>query len=79
MAPATPVIAATYAEIALKGRNRTLFMRKLINNIRVALKGEPIEDILHVESRLLIRLEDPRRAPEVTAKLRRVFGLQMSP
>ena len=76
MAPATPVIAATYAEIALKGRNRTLFMRKLINNIRAALKGEPIEDILHVESRLLIRLEDPQRAPEVTAKLRRVFGLQ---
>ena len=55
MALATPVITATYAEIALKGRNRTVFMRKLINNIRVALKGEPINDVLHVESRLLIR------------------------
>ena len=76
MAPATPVIAATYAEIALKGRNRTVFMRKLINNIRAALKDEPVTDVLHVESRLLIHLEDPARAPQVTQKLRRVFGLQ---
>ncbi len=43
MALATPIIAATYAEIALKGRNRNTFMRKLINNIRVALKGEPLD------------------------------------
>jgi thiamine biosynthesis protein ThiI len=76
MAPATPVIAATYAEIALKGRNRSVFMRKLMNNIRVALKGEPMRKIEHVESRLLVHLDDPSRAPEVTVKLRRVFGLQ---
>jgi thiamine biosynthesis protein ThiI len=76
MALATPVIAATYAEIALKGRNRSVFLRKLMNNIRVALKGEPVEDVLHVESRLLIRLGDPERAPQVSEKLRKVFGLQ---
>lgn len=76
MALATPVIAATYAEIALKGRNRSVFMRRLINNVRMALKGEPIEEVQHVESRLLIRLGDPDRAPEVVEKLRRVFGLQ---
>ena len=72
----TPVIAATYAEIALKGRNRSIFLRKLINNIRVALKGLPVQDIVHVESRLLILLDDPQQAPQVTEKLRRVFGLQ---
>lgn len=76
MALATPVIAATYAEIALKGRNRSVFMRRLINNVRMALKGEPVREVQHVESRLLIRLEDPLRAPEVVEKLRRVFGLQ---
>ena len=43
MALATPIIACTYAEIALKGRNRKVFLRKLINNITVALKGEPID------------------------------------
>ena len=72
---ATPIIAATYAEIALKGRNRNVFMRKLINNIRISLKGEPLEDIRHVESRVLVYLTDAAAAPRVAEKMRRVFGL----
>ena len=76
MALATPIIACTYAEIALKGRNRKVFLRKLINNINIALKGEPVEAVKHVESRLLVHLSDPGRAPEVTAKLKNVFGIQ---
>ena len=35
----TPIIACTYAEIALKGRNRTVFLRKLINNITRGPQG----------------------------------------
>ncbi len=76
MLQTTPVIVATYAEIALKGRNRTMFMRKLIANIRTALKGLPIDDIAHVESRLLISLTDSHAVTEVTSQLRKVFGLQ---
>ncbi len=76
MIQATPVIVATYAEIALKGRNRTVFMRKLINNMRTALKGLPVADIRHVESRLLISLSEPEAATEVAARLKQVFGLQ---
>jgi len=76
MNQATPVIVATYAEIALKGRNRTVFMRKLINNMRGALKGTAVADIRHVESRLLVELSDPQAADEVTDRLRRIFGLQ---
>ena len=76
MSLVTPVIAATYAEIALKGRNRSMFMRRLINNLRKALKDEPIADIEHVESRLLIHLDDPTAAGRVTEKMRKVFGLQ---
>jgi len=76
MALATPIIACTYAEIALKGRNRKVFLRKLINNIQIALKGEPVESVKHVESRLMVHLTDPGRAKEVTRKLQDVFGLQ---
>ncbi len=76
MALATPIIACAYAEIALKGRNRSVFLRKLINNIQSALKGEEISSVKHVESRLLVNLDDPTRAPEVAAKLKNVFGLQ---
>ncbi|PID81989.1 tRNA 4-thiouridine(8) synthase ThiI [bacterium DOLZORAL124_64_63] len=76
MALATPIIAATYAEIALKGKNRNVFMRKLINNIRAMLKGEPVRTVKHVESRLLVYLDDAAAAPRVAGKLQRVFGLQ---
>ncbi|MDX2473667.1 MAG: tRNA uracil 4-sulfurtransferase ThiI [Candidatus Krumholzibacteria bacterium] len=76
MALATPIIACAYGEIALKGRNRGIFLRKLINNIHTALKGEPMISVNHVESRLLVHLEDASRAPEVAAKLKNVFGLQ---
>ncbi len=72
----TPVLVATYAEIALKGKNRPAFQRRLLNNMRAALAGEPIAGINHVESRFLIRLDDPQRADAVADKLRRVFGLQ---
>ncbi len=73
---ATPLIAAHYAEIALKGRNRPMFLRRLIQNVRAALTDEPVAAVDHVESRLLIRLADPDRAPAATAKLRKVFGIQ---
>jgi len=71
----TPVIVASYAEIALKGKNRHLFMRRLLNNLRSALTGEPVASIDHVESRLLVFLDDPTRTEAVLEKMRRIFGL----
>ena len=76
MARIPSVIACHYAEIALKGRNRPQFLRRLVRNIQAALSGEPVEKIQHVESRLLVRLADPGRADEAVAKLERVFGIQ---
>ncbi len=76
MALSTPIIAAAYAEIALKGRNRAKFMRALINNIKRAVREMPVESIDHVESRLLIHLSDPEAAEQVATRLREVFGLQ---
>ncbi|MFH2051817.1 MAG: tRNA uracil 4-sulfurtransferase ThiI [bacterium] len=76
MTQASPVIVATYAEIALKGRNRTVFLRKLLNNIRTMLKNEPLGEIRHVESRLLIEVADTDAAARVSRRLHDVFGLQ---
>ena len=76
MAPVTPVIACTYAEIALKGRNRKMFLRKLINNINGAVKGLPVSAVRHVESRLLVFLDDPSQVDAVAARLKNVFGIQ---
>lgn len=71
----TPVVAVHYAEIALKGRNRHVFQRRLRNNLLTALRGEPVESIHHVESRFLVRLVDPARADDAARKLSRVFGV----
>ena len=76
LTPIAPVISAQYAEIALKGKNRRVFLQRLKNNIGHALKGEPVTNINHVESRLLIRLADETRSADVVEKLRRVFGIQ---
>jgi thiamine biosynthesis protein ThiI len=74
--PNASVISAHYAEIALKGKNRGMFQRKLRNNMMQALAGEPVEAVNHVESRFLIRLEDPAAADRCVDKLKRVFGIQ---
>jgi len=74
--PNASVISAHYAEIALKGKNRGMFQRKLRNNMMQALAGEPVEAVNHVESRFLIRLSDPAAADSCVEKLKRVFGIQ---
>lgn len=76
MSEALPVISAHYAEIALKGRNRNVFIKRLKNNMFQALRGEPVRGINHVESRLLVRLEAEEARDRVVEKLRRVFGIQ---
>jgi thiamine biosynthesis protein ThiI len=76
MSFATPVIACTYSEIALKGRNRKMFLRKLLNNMQTALRGLGGVTIYHVESRLLVRLNDETQTAEAATRLHRVFGLQ---
>ncbi len=76
MSEALPVIGAHYAEIALKGRNRNMFVRSLKNNMFHALRGEPVRTINHVESRLLVRLDDHEAVDRAVEKLSRVFGIQ---
>lgn len=71
-----PVLSAHYAEIALKGKNRGVFQRRLRNNMMAALAGEPVVSCNHVESRYLVRLADAAAAPRVAEKLGRVFGIQ---
>lgn len=70
------VISAHYAEIALKGKNRHLFLLRLRNNMMAQLRGEPVVAINHIESRLLLRLGDPAAALRAAAKLQRVPGIQ---
>ncbi len=70
------VLVVTYSEIALKGKNRPVFQRRLLNNMRRALAGEPVANMNHVESRYLVWLDDPERAEACAEKLEKVFGIR---
>jgi tRNA uracil 4-sulfurtransferase len=70
------IIAVHYAEIALKGKNRSMFLRKLKNNMDQALIGVPVEKINHIESRLLVTLHPEADVDDAVVRLKRVFGIQ---
>ena len=68
------IFVVHYAELGIKGRNRTVFESRLVSNIREQLKGL---DAAKIRRRTgLIRLECPdAAAPEVTKRLLNVAGL----
>ncbi|TMB42044.1 MAG: tRNA 4-thiouridine(8) synthase ThiI [Deltaproteobacteria bacterium] len=69
------VIVLRYHEIALKGRNRPFFVRRLVDNIVRATAGLPVGAIARASARLLLPLGDVTAWPEARARLARVFGL----
>ena len=76
MSTTPAVISVHYAEIALKGRNRHVFLQRLRNNMDRALRGLPVAGIRHVESRLLVTLR-PGADPQTAAdRLAKVPGIQ---
>jgi len=72
---AAHVIVLRYHEIALKGRNRPFFVRRLVDNILRATAGLPVGSIARASARLLLPLADVAAWPEARARLARVFGL----
>src|SRR5947207_1486557 len=68
-------IVLRYHEIALKGRNRPFFVRRLAENVAVAVAGLPVGVVDHASARLLLPLRDPEAWPAVRTRLARVFGI----
>ena len=69
------VIVLRYHEIALKGRNRPFFVRRLAENVTRAVAGLPVGDVRRASARLLLPLHDPAAWPAARARLARVFGV----
>jgi len=76
-----PVILIHYHEIALKGKNRDFFERKLLENIQIALKGlvEP-KAVKREYGRLIIQLNGFKQTKKqiktnIKKKLKTVFGI----
>jgi tRNA uracil 4-sulfurtransferase len=69
----TATFAVSYAEIALKGRNRPEFARALRRNIRRTLSPLGISEVRPVEGRFIVEVEgDPA---EASLRLEKVFGV----
>lgn len=64
-----------YGEIALKGRNRPLFEKRLVDNIRKALRGQSYPGVERVHGRLIVGLEEASDLTAIKDALHRVFGI----
>ncbi len=64
-----------YAEIGLKGRNRSFFERRLVRNIRGRLAGLDLSAIERLSGRLLVTLGSESDGAEAVDRLRTVPGI----
>ncbi len=69
------ILLAHYHEIALKGKNRPLFVGRLARNIRATFEGLPLGRIYDDFGRIVIPLKDERALPEAIRRLAWVFGI----
>lgn len=64
-----------YHEIGLKGRNRSVFERRLQGNLDAALAGLPVAPAKRIPSRLAVRVNDPAAIDSVAERMARVPGV----
>jgi thiamine biosynthesis protein ThiI len=69
------VVVVHYHEIALKGRNRPLFIGRLARNIRSALRDLPVGRIFDDLGRLVVPISDENFLQEALERLSKVFGI----
>lgn len=68
------IILVRYTEIHLKGLNRPFFEKKLISNMKGALRGIPSK-ILHEQGRIYVRSIPEDQFEDALDRLTRVFGI----
>jgi thiamine biosynthesis protein ThiI len=64
-----------YAEIGLKGKNRVFFEKRLVNNIKLALRGTEYAEVERLHDRILVHLGQNADITEVKRRLRQVMGI----
>ena len=69
------VFIVHYAEVGLKGKNRSFFENRLVRNIRQALEGTEFVDVQRIYGRILVRLGESSDIPEIQRRLGTVMGI----
>ena len=70
----THVIVKTH-ELALKGKNRPWFMRRLAENLRLATESAGVGRVWQGQMMIGLSLDDESRWPEVRERVRNCFGV----
>ena len=70
----THVIVKTH-ELALKGKNRPWFMRRLTENLRLVTLGTGVEKVWQAQLMVGLSLEDESSWPEVKSRVHDCFGV----
>ena len=68
-------IIAHYQEIVLKGKNRHIFVKKLIENIKYATAGLGVKHIRHKDGRIILDLSAGARESIISDRLTKTFGI----
>lgn len=69
------VCLVSYHEVGLKGRNRSVFERRLRDNLDAALTGLPVEKTQLIVARLAVRVSDPDAMRAVAERIAKVPGV----
>jgi len=64
-----------YGEIGIKGKNRPLFEKKLVDNIRSSLSKDTYESIKRIYGRIILELKPEMDKDKVTEKLKTISGI----
>ena len=64
-----------YAEVGLKGKNRIFFEKRLVNNIKIALRGTGYAKVERLHDRILVRLEKNADVAQIKKRLQQVMGI----
>ena len=62
-------------ELALKGKNRPWFLRKLTDNLRIATRGAGVERVWRGQLMVGLTLSNEECWPEVKSRIKEVFGV----
>jgi thiamine biosynthesis protein ThiI len=71
----TPCVLVHYHEIALKGKNRPMFIRRLGENLRLATQGLGVREVRRLTGRITLMLGPDAAIEEIRRRLARVPGV----
>src|SRR5919108_753241 len=74
-ATVTPCVLVHYHEIALKGKNRPMFVRRLGENLRAATQGLGVREIRRLTGRLVLILTPAAVVEEIRRQVAQVPGI----